>query len=173
LIGKYIENVEALGSIGSMNMDKVCRIISKGRRLYVTPTVIQELRDRRFLPFHRTPETATLFYSGTREDLAMFDCTSKSVDVACSTNESVTDHVCRHLDLTPDSFITLAALCPNLRSLRLDMCGRIDTDTMGKWGSVFEHLNRLELEGPFLVRVNGWIKFMEGMGDKLTGFLIT
>ncbi|KAJ9104542.1 hypothetical protein QFC21_002038 [Naganishia friedmannii] len=131
MIGKYIENVEALGSIGSMNMDKVCRIISKGRRL--------------------TPETATLFYSGTREDLAMFDCTN----------------------LTPDSFITLAALCPNLRSLRLDMCGRIDTDTMGKWGSVFEHLNRLELEGPFLVRVNGWIKFMEGMGDKLTGFLIT
>lgn len=33
MIGKYIENVEALGSIGSMNMDKVCRIISKGRRL--------------------------------------------------------------------------------------------------------------------------------------------
>lgn len=35
MIGKYIENVEALGSIGSMNMDKVCRIISKGRRLSV------------------------------------------------------------------------------------------------------------------------------------------
>lgn len=53
------------------------------------------------------------------------------------------------------------------------MCGRIDTDTMAKWGLAFEHLHRLELDGPFLVRVNGWIKFMEGMGDKLTGFLIT
>jgi DNA repair protein RAD7 len=33
LIGKYIEDVEALGDIGSKSMDKVCRIISKSRRL--------------------------------------------------------------------------------------------------------------------------------------------
>ena len=33
LIGKYIEDVEALGNIGAKSMDKVCRIISKSRRL--------------------------------------------------------------------------------------------------------------------------------------------
>jgi DNA repair protein RAD7 len=33
LIGKYIEDVEALGNIGSKSMDKVCKIISKSRRL--------------------------------------------------------------------------------------------------------------------------------------------
>ena len=33
LIGKYIEDVEQLGDIGSVNMDKVCRIISKSRQL--------------------------------------------------------------------------------------------------------------------------------------------
>lgn len=69
--------------------------------------------------------------------------------------------------------MTLAALCPNLRSLRLDMCGRIDTETIAKWGAVFEHLERLDLEGPFLVRVNGWIEFFQNVGKKLRGFLIT
>lgn len=76
-------------------------------------------------------------------------------------------------DLTPEAFMTLAALCPNLRSLRLDMCGRIDTDTIDKWGSVFPHLQWIDLEGPFLVRVNGWIEFFKNIGDKLKGFLIT
>jgi len=35
LIGKYIEDIEALGNIGSKSMDKVCKIISKSRRLWV------------------------------------------------------------------------------------------------------------------------------------------
>ncbi|WWC70134.1 uncharacterized protein I206_104081 [Kwoniella pini CBS 10737] len=44
-----------LGDIGGINMDKVCKIISKSRRL--------------------TPETAQLFYSADRDTLAMYDCT--------------------------------------------------------------------------------------------------
>lgn len=56
LIGRYIEEVDALGEIGSDNLDKVCKIISKSRRL--------------------TYETATLFYSAEREELTMYDCTS-------------------------------------------------------------------------------------------------
>ncbi|WWC94339.1 hypothetical protein V866_001181 [Kwoniella sp. B9012] len=55
IIGKYIEDVEQLGDIGGINMDKVCKIISKSRRL--------------------TAETAQLFYSADREDLSMYDCT--------------------------------------------------------------------------------------------------
>lgn len=33
IIGKFIEDVEQLGDIGHINMDKVCRIISRGRLL--------------------------------------------------------------------------------------------------------------------------------------------
>ncbi|RSH94126.1 hypothetical protein EHS25_006780 [Saitozyma podzolica] len=55
MIGKYIEDVDQLGDIGGINMDKVCKIISKSRRL--------------------TPETAPLFYSSERKDLMMYDCT--------------------------------------------------------------------------------------------------
>lgn len=33
LIGTYIEDVEQLGDIGSINMEKVCKIISKSRKL--------------------------------------------------------------------------------------------------------------------------------------------
>ncbi|ORX35761.1 DNA dependent ATPase [Kockovaella imperatae] len=55
LIGRCIEDVDQLGDIGSVNMDKVCRIISKNRQL--------------------TPETASLFYSVERTELTMYDCT--------------------------------------------------------------------------------------------------
>lgn len=55
MIGKYIEEVDALGDIGSVNMSKVCKIICKSRRL--------------------TPETATLLYSVDRTELTMYDCT--------------------------------------------------------------------------------------------------
>ncbi len=33
MIGKYIEDVEQLGDIGHVNMDKVCKIISRSRLL--------------------------------------------------------------------------------------------------------------------------------------------
>lgn len=98
----------------------------------------------------------------------MYDCTSERM---MPFNGIPTDGASP--DLTPDSFMTLAALCPNLRSLRLDMCGRIDTDTIAKWGTLFGQLQRIDLEGPFLVRVNGWIEFFENIGDKLKSFLVT
>lgn len=33
MIGKYIEDVDRLGDIGQINMDKVCKIISRSRLL--------------------------------------------------------------------------------------------------------------------------------------------
>lgn len=49
--------MDALGDIGAINLDKVCKIICKSRRL--------------------TPETAKLLYSVDRTELAMYDCTSE------------------------------------------------------------------------------------------------
>jgi hypothetical protein len=75
-------------------------------------------------------------------------------------------------ELVPDSYITLAGLCPNLETLHLNLCGRIDTQCMIKWGTAFKSLKEIELDGPFLVRVDGWKTFFTGMGEKLEGFLI-
>ncbi|WVQ80246.1 hypothetical protein IAT38_002351 [Cryptococcus sp. DSM 104549] len=130
LIGKYIEDVEQLGPIGGINMDKVCRIISKNRRL--------------------TPETAPLFYSIDRDSLTMYDCTR----------------------LTPEAFIALGNLCPNLASLRLDLCGQLSTDALIAWGKSLKSLKRLELHAPFLVRKEGWLSFFKAAGKRLEGFLI-
>lgn len=76
-------------------------------------------------------------------------------------------------DLTPDSYHTLASLCPNLEEITLDLCGRLDTDGIIKWGKTFKHMRRVELEGPFNVRKDGWLKFIETQGKRLEGFLIT
>jgi hypothetical protein len=35
VIGKYIDDVEALGDIGSFNMNEIARVIAKNRSLYV------------------------------------------------------------------------------------------------------------------------------------------
>lgn len=76
-------------------------------------------------------------------------------------------------DLVPASYVTLAALCPNLEELSLELCGQLDTDTMIKWGQVLPHLRRVELWGPFNVRKEGWIRFFKDKGKTLEGLLIT
>ena len=43
---------------------------------------------------------------------------------------------------------------------------------MQHWIDHFEHLKRLDVLGPFLVRADGWVKLFEGKGAQLEGFLI-
>jgi DNA repair protein RAD7 len=66
----------------------------------------------------------------------------------------------------------MAHLNPNLTSLRLDLCGRIDDTVMKIWCASLPALKRLELFGPFLVRVAAWQNFFESH-PQLEGFLIT
>lgn len=75
-------------------------------------------------------------------------------------------------DLTPPALCTLAALNPNLTSLRLDFCGRIDNSVIAAWSASLPSLTRVELLGPFLVRASAWQSFFASH-PKLTGFLIT
>lgn len=61
--------------------------------------------------------------------------------------------------LIPESYITLANLCPNLTTLRLHYCGQLNADAL-------IHITRLplrtlELYGPFLVREEGWKTLFE------------
>lgn len=68
--------------------------------------------------------------------------------------------------------MTLAALNPNLTSLRLDFCGRMTDTVLSSWSSSLPSLRNLELFGPFLIRTPGWIQFFESH-PKLEGFMIT
>ncbi|GJJ14915.1 hypothetical protein Clacol_009185 [Clathrus columnatus] len=107
VIGKHIEDVEALGDIGTLNMDKIAKLIAKNR------------------------------------------------------------------NLQNDAFCTLSSLNPNLHSLRLDFCGRLTDNALVHWAEHLPSLTRIELLGPFLVRVEGWKAFLERLGPQLQGFLIT
>jgi DNA repair protein RAD7 len=122
----------------------------------------------------RTADTATLFYAGDRTELKMYDCTSEYYVRGTSDGVgAAADRISCLEDLVADSYVTLAALCPNLEQLTLELCGQLTTDTMIKWGQVFPNLKRLELWGPFNVRKEGWIRFFKDKGEQLEGLLIT
>ncbi len=75
-------------------------------------------------------------------------------------------------ELISDSYITLCSLCPNLETLQLDLCGQIDSAAVIRWSTGFRKLRELELDGPFLVRIDGWKKLFEGLGKRLEVFKI-
>lgn len=88
---------------------------------------------------YRTPENATLFYDVKNVNLNVYDGTK----------------------LEPPGLITLALLNPNLTSLRIDYCGHLDDTVLNAWSTSLTSLVRLELLGPFLVRVPAWIQFFQ------------
>lgn len=67
----------------------------------------------------------------------------------------------------------MANLCPNLETLKLDLCGQLSTDGLKHWGQNLKQLHRLELLGPFLVRKDGWNDFFQSVGGRLSGILVT
>ncbi|KAG8935696.1 hypothetical protein FRC02_006972 [Tulasnella sp. 418] len=130
IISKHIDDVEALGDIGAVNMINISKIISKNRKL--------------------TPENVLLFYGPENTTLTLHD-------VTCLQTPALT---------------TLASLNPNLQALRLDFCGRMVDSVLEYYGKHLQHLTRIELLGPFLVRKEGWLQFLNEVGDRLQGFLI-
>jgi DNA repair protein RAD7 len=64
-------------------------------------------------------------------------------------------------ELSSPALITLALLNPNLTSLRIDYCGRLDNAVLSAWSTSLPSLLRLELLGPFLVRVPVWVHFFQ------------
>ncbi|KAI0339480.1 RNI-like protein [Trametopsis cervina] len=130
VISGHIDDVEALGDIGSMNLDRIAKAIAKDRSL--------------------TAQNVSLFYDIQNTTLTLYDATN----------------------LLPPAMITLAALNPNLVSLRLDYCGCMNNDVVNTWATSLPMLRRLELLGPFLVHANTWQTFFQKHQD-LEGFLIT
>ncbi|KAI0782091.1 RNI-like protein [Abortiporus biennis] len=97
-----------------------------------------------------TSQNAPLLYNAEHTNLILYDATN----------------------LPPSALCTLALLNPNLTTLRLDFCGRMDDEVMNAWTKSLPNLRRLELLGPFLVRVQAWQTFFESH-PALDGFLIT
>lgn len=89
--------------------------------------------------FFRTPENAILFHDVKNTNLNIYDGT----------------------ELHSSALITLAQLNPNLTSLRIDYCGRIDDAVLNAWSTSLPSLVRLELLGPFLIRVPAWVHFFQ------------
>ncbi|KAH6899224.1 DNA dependent ATPase [Coprinopsis sp. MPI-PUGE-AT-0042] len=97
-----------------------------------------------------TADNAKLFYNATNSRLTFFDATN----------------------LAPPALETLALLNPNLTHLRLDFCGQLDDKAFKAFATSLPSLKRVELLGPFLVRVAGWKAFLKAHPD-LEGFLVT
>jgi len=119
-------------------MDKVCRIISKSRRLYALWW--RSLTAAPPKPLH----------SSTRPRGPNWSCTTVLVsDYRCAID----------VDLVQSSYMALSNLCPNLERLSLHLCGQISTDTLIAWAESLTKLRHIELVAPFLVRKQGWIEF--------------
>lgn len=129
VISKHINDVEAFGDIGTVNLDRIVRVLCRNRSL--------------------TPENATLFYDTRNTSLNIYDGT----------------------ELEPPALTTLALFNPNLTSLRIDYCGHLHDAVLNSWSTSLPSLTRLELLGPFLVRVPAWISFFQSHSE-LEGLLL-
>ncbi|OJA08941.1 hypothetical protein AZE42_07502 [Rhizopogon vesiculosus] len=103
LITRYIDDVEALGDIGSMNMDEIAKALSKNRGL--------------------TPENAHLFYDVLNKKLRFYDATNLTPD-ALATLASLNPNLTHlHLDycgrLTSPVLSGFATSMPQLTSITL------------------------------------------------------
>ena len=67
----------------------------------------------------------------------------------------------------------MANLCPNLESLRLHLCGQLSTNSVVHWSKALKKLRHLELFAPFLVRKEGWLALIKGVGRRLETLMVT
>ncbi|KAG2066384.1 RNI-like protein [Suillus decipiens] len=103
LISRYIDDVEALGDIGAVNMDEIAKALSKNRGL--------------------TPQNAHLFYDVLNKKLRFYDATNLTPD-ALTTLASLNPNLTHlHLDycgrLTSPVLLAFSTSMPQLTSLTL------------------------------------------------------
>ncbi|CCH46170.1 DNA repair protein [Wickerhamomyces ciferrii] len=75
--------------------------------------------------------------------------------------------------LTKNSYEKITSYCPNVKDLKLLMCGRLHNDNLNYFTSNLHHLTKIELDGPFLINNDTWRNFFENVGDRLTGLKIS
>ncbi|KAK2460712.1 hypothetical protein APHAL10511_007182 [Amanita phalloides] len=103
LITKHIDDVEALGDIGTVNMEAIAKALAKNRSL--------------------TPENAHLFYSVDNTTLVLYDCTKltapalQSLSMLNPALVSLRLDFCGHLDT--ETFNIMAKSLPHLKRIEL------------------------------------------------------
>lgn len=107
-----------------------------------------------------------LFYDVSNTTLTFYDATSEDISVCLDALPN------RFSDLEQNALRTLANLNPNLTTLRLDYCGRINDAVIASWNTSFPSLTNIELLGPFLVRAPAWQSFFKAHPN-LNAFRIT
>jgi DNA repair protein RAD7 len=65
-----------------------------------------------------------------------------------------------------NSLDKIAAYCPKLESLTLNMCGQLHNDNLKYFGSKLSNLKSLSLNGPFLINDDTWQSFFESTVGK-------
>lgn len=75
-------------------------------------------------------------------------------------------------NLEQHALCALANLNPNLVTLRLDYCGRVNDAVITSWNTSLPNLTDIELLGPFLVRTPAWQSFFKAHPN-LNSFRIT
>jgi DNA repair protein RAD7 len=125
-----------LGDLGSANVDNIIRSLSRHRTL--------------------TAENVQLFYGVQNKSLTLYDATSQLIFQRFIL--LLADFL---PELLPPALQTLSMLNPNLTSLRLDFCGRMDSSVLDAWSTNLPSLTHLDLLGPFLVRAPAWINFFK------------
>lgn len=75
--------------------------------------------------------------------------------------------------LTKDGFDQIVSFCPNLKELKLLMCGRFHNDNLNLISSNLKHLQHFEIDGPFLINDSAWQNFFKSIGKNLKTFKIS
>jgi DNA repair protein RAD7 len=78
LISKHIDDVEALGDLGSANMEAIAKAICRNRTLYDTSFVVSLSL---LISIHSSSENVMLFHDVNNKTLFLHDVTSESYHV--------------------------------------------------------------------------------------------
>lgn len=95
-------------------------------------------------------QTVNLFLQSSAKELTFYDCSALDSDVLAS----------------------IPAFCPFIESINLQLCGMLDNTSIDAWSKKCKNLRKVELYGPFLVRVDAWHRFFQAIGERLTTFKI-
>ncbi len=75
--------------------------------------------------------------------------------------------------LSKDAYDKIGSYCPNVKELKLLMCGKFHNDNLNYFRTNLKNLTKIELDGPFLINNQTWRSFFETVGDRLTNFKVS
>lgn len=95
-------------------------------------------------------QTVQLFLEPAIDSLSLYDCSK----------------------LDTEALQSIGTFSRHIKDLNLQLCGQLDNDAVDSWSRNLKDLRRLELYGPYLVRVDAWQRFFESVGPRLESFKV-